>query len=98
MSSFALLWQEKVTKEVNFILANQETIQSQITQLEAAIKQMEVSCAVSVLTLTCDVPHTVCWLCNYSLLGLIEVTFPCGLELNSCFFAKNNTDLINNML
>uniref|UniRef100_A0A4W6FTM7 Tripartite motif containing 46 n=1 Tax=Lates calcarifer TaxID=8187 RepID=A0A4W6FTM7_LATCA len=32
---------DKVTKEVNFILANQETIQSQITQLEAAIKQME---------------------------------------------------------
>uniref|UniRef100_A0A4W6FTP1 Tripartite motif containing 46 n=1 Tax=Lates calcarifer TaxID=8187 RepID=A0A4W6FTP1_LATCA len=27
----------------NFILANQETIQSQITQLEAAIKQMEVN-------------------------------------------------------
>uniref|UniRef100_A0A4W6FTK2 Tripartite motif containing 46 n=1 Tax=Lates calcarifer TaxID=8187 RepID=A0A4W6FTK2_LATCA len=34
---------DKVTKEVNFILANQETIQSQITQLEAAIKQMEVN-------------------------------------------------------
>uniref|UniRef100_A0A8C4GRR2 Tripartite motif containing 46a n=1 Tax=Dicentrarchus labrax TaxID=13489 RepID=A0A8C4GRR2_DICLA len=32
---------DKVTKEINFILANQETIQSQITQLEAAIKQME---------------------------------------------------------
>uniref|UniRef100_A0A8C4GRR0 Tripartite motif containing 46a n=1 Tax=Dicentrarchus labrax TaxID=13489 RepID=A0A8C4GRR0_DICLA len=34
---------DKVTKEINFILANQETIQSQITQLEAAIKQMEVN-------------------------------------------------------
>uniref|UniRef100_A0A3P9CE29 Tripartite motif containing 46 n=1 Tax=Maylandia zebra TaxID=106582 RepID=A0A3P9CE29_9CICH len=33
---------DKITKEVNFILANQETIQSQITQLEAAIKHMEV--------------------------------------------------------
>uniref|UniRef100_A0A665VMZ9 Tripartite motif containing 46a n=1 Tax=Echeneis naucrates TaxID=173247 RepID=A0A665VMZ9_ECHNA len=32
---------DKMTKEVNFILANQETIKSQITQLEAAIKQME---------------------------------------------------------
>uniref|UniRef100_A0A3Q3M2L5 Tripartite motif containing 46a n=1 Tax=Mastacembelus armatus TaxID=205130 RepID=A0A3Q3M2L5_9TELE len=32
---------EKVTKEVSFILANQETIQSQVTKLEAAIKQME---------------------------------------------------------
>ena len=43
MSTFLLVLQDKVTKEVNFILANQETIQSQITQLEAAIKQMEVS-------------------------------------------------------
>uniref|UniRef100_A0A3B4TPE3 Tripartite motif containing 46 n=1 Tax=Seriola dumerili TaxID=41447 RepID=A0A3B4TPE3_SERDU len=34
---------DKVTKEVNFILANQDIIQSQITQLEAAIKQMEVN-------------------------------------------------------
>uniref|UniRef100_A0A3Q1BC81 Tripartite motif containing 46a n=1 Tax=Amphiprion ocellaris TaxID=80972 RepID=A0A3Q1BC81_AMPOC len=33
---------DKITKEVNFILANQETIQSQITQLEAAIKHMEI--------------------------------------------------------
>lgn len=31
-----------MAKEVNFILTNQETIQNQITQLEAAIKQMEV--------------------------------------------------------
>uniref|UniRef100_A0A7N8WIR0 Tripartite motif containing 46a n=1 Tax=Mastacembelus armatus TaxID=205130 RepID=A0A7N8WIR0_9TELE len=30
-------------KEVSFILANQETIQSQVTKLEAAIKQMEVN-------------------------------------------------------
>lgn len=35
--------QDKMNKEVGFILANQETIRSQITQLEAAIKQMEVN-------------------------------------------------------
>lgn len=35
--------QDKINKEVGFILANQETIQSQITQLEAAVKQMEVN-------------------------------------------------------
>lgn len=34
--------QEKVIKEVNFILANQDVIQNQISQLEDAIKQMEV--------------------------------------------------------
>uniref|UniRef100_A0A8C3G0U8 Tripartite motif containing 46 n=1 Tax=Cyclopterus lumpus TaxID=8103 RepID=A0A8C3G0U8_CYCLU len=38
---------DKVTKEVNFVVANQETIQSQITQLEAAIKQMEREDALS---------------------------------------------------
>ena len=37
-----LALQDKISKELSFILANQETIQSQITQLEAAIKQMEV--------------------------------------------------------
>ena len=42
-ATYVLVLQDKVTKEVNFILANQETIQSQITQLEAAIKQMEVN-------------------------------------------------------
>uniref|UniRef100_A0A8C2ZEN4 Tripartite motif containing 46 n=1 Tax=Cyclopterus lumpus TaxID=8103 RepID=A0A8C2ZEN4_CYCLU len=41
---------DKVTKEVNFVVANQETIQSQITQLEAAIKQMEVNLALNQLT------------------------------------------------
>lgn len=46
-----LVFQDKVTKEVNFILANQETIQSQITQLEDAIKQMEVNYLFSVLYL-----------------------------------------------
>ncbi|XP_060906663.1 tripartite motif-containing protein 46 isoform X2 [Labrus mixtus] len=43
---------EKVTKEMNFILANQETIQSQITQLEAAIKQMEANSTVALRQLT----------------------------------------------
>ncbi|XP_041798931.1 tripartite motif-containing protein 46 isoform X2 [Chelmon rostratus] len=43
---------DKVTKEVNFILANQETIQSQITQLEAVIKQMEANSAVALHQLT----------------------------------------------
>ena len=41
--AFVLVLQDKVNKEVNYILANQETIQSQITQLEAAIKQTEVN-------------------------------------------------------
>ncbi|XP_034409998.1 tripartite motif-containing protein 46 isoform X1 [Cyclopterus lumpus] len=43
---------DKVTKEVNFVVANQETIQSQITQLEAAIKQMEANSAVALNQLT----------------------------------------------
>ncbi|KAF3691957.1 Tripartite motif-containing protein 46 Gene Y protein [Channa argus] len=43
---------EKIAKEVNFILANQDTIQSQITQLEAAIKQMEANSAVALQQLT----------------------------------------------
>ncbi|XP_034030643.1 tripartite motif-containing protein 46 [Thalassophryne amazonica] len=38
---------DKVNKEVNYILANQETIQSQITQLESAIKQMEANSVVA---------------------------------------------------
>uniref|UniRef100_A0A3B4TPL5 Tripartite motif containing 46 n=1 Tax=Seriola dumerili TaxID=41447 RepID=A0A3B4TPL5_SERDU len=43
---------DKVTKEVNFILANQDIIQSQITQLEAAIKQMEANSAAALQQLT----------------------------------------------
>lgn len=43
VSPFVLVSQDKIAKEANFILANQETIQSQITQVEAAIKQMEVN-------------------------------------------------------
>ncbi|XP_029360427.1 tripartite motif-containing protein 46 isoform X2 [Echeneis naucrates] len=43
---------DKMTKEVNFILANQETIKSQITQLEAAIKQMEANSAAALQQLT----------------------------------------------
>ncbi len=55
-----LVLQDKVTKEVNFILANQETIQSQITQLEAAIKQMEVNYLFSVLHFRCFVKVPLC--------------------------------------
>lgn len=40
---FLFLFQDKITKEVNFILANQEIIQSQTTHLDDAIKQMEVN-------------------------------------------------------
>ncbi|XP_075321671.1 tripartite motif-containing protein 46 isoform X1 [Odontesthes bonariensis] len=43
---------DKITKGVSFILANQEIIQSQITQLEAAIKQMEANSAVALQQLT----------------------------------------------
>ncbi|CAN9513604.1 unnamed protein product [Ophioblennius macclurei] len=43
---------EKITKEVNFILANQGTIQSQITQLEGAIKLMEANGAVALQHMT----------------------------------------------
>ncbi|KAK2844609.1 hypothetical protein Q5P01_011268 [Channa striata] len=43
---------EKIGKEVSFILANQDTIQSQITQVEAAIKQMEANSSVALQQLT----------------------------------------------
>ncbi|XP_061885931.1 tripartite motif-containing protein 46 isoform X2 [Entelurus aequoreus] len=43
---------DQLTQQVNYILANQETIQSQITQLEAAIKQMEANSAVALHQLT----------------------------------------------
>lgn len=36
------LWQEKITKEMNYILSNQDTVLSQITQLESSITQTEV--------------------------------------------------------
>lgn len=39
----SLVLQDKIAKEVNFILSNQETIQNQISQLEAAVKHMEVN-------------------------------------------------------
>ncbi|XP_077577865.1 tripartite motif-containing protein 46 [Stigmatopora nigra] len=38
---------DQLTKEVSYILANQETIQSQITKLEEAIKQMEANSTVA---------------------------------------------------
>uniref|UniRef100_A0A3B4TQ34 Tripartite motif containing 46 n=1 Tax=Seriola dumerili TaxID=41447 RepID=A0A3B4TQ34_SERDU len=56
---------DKVTKEVNFILANQDIIQSQITQLEAAIKQMEVNQLFSVLFYLCFVKAAVSSLSLY---------------------------------
>lgn len=45
--STIFVFQDKVIKELNFILANQDIIQNQITQLEDAIKQMEVKYRVS---------------------------------------------------
>ncbi|KAM6968181.1 tripartite motif-containing protein 46 [Aplochiton taeniatus] len=38
---------EKINKEMNYILSNQEMVQSQITQLESAITQMELNSAVA---------------------------------------------------
>ncbi|XP_072572789.1 tripartite motif-containing protein 46 isoform X3 [Paramormyrops kingsleyae] len=38
---------EKITKGINYILANQETVQAQITQLENAITQTEVNSATA---------------------------------------------------
>lgn len=37
-----LIWQEKITKEMNYILSNQDTVLAQITQLESSITQTEV--------------------------------------------------------
>ncbi|XP_046872487.1 tripartite motif-containing protein 46 isoform X2 [Hypomesus transpacificus] len=37
---------DKIIKELNYILTNQETVQSQISQLESAITQMELNSAV----------------------------------------------------
>lgn len=36
------IWQEKITKEMNYIQSNQDTVLSQITQLESSITQTEV--------------------------------------------------------
>ncbi|XP_026140456.1 tripartite motif-containing protein 46 [Carassius auratus] len=38
---------EKITKEMNYILANQESVQAQITQVESGIAQTEVNSAVA---------------------------------------------------
>ncbi|XP_056142427.1 tripartite motif-containing protein 46 [Lampris incognitus] len=38
---------DKIAKEVNYVLANQETVQKQISRLESAIAQMEVNSAVA---------------------------------------------------
>ncbi|XP_051577678.1 tripartite motif-containing protein 46-like isoform X2 [Myxocyprinus asiaticus] len=38
---------EKITKEINYILANQDAVQAQITQVESGIAQTEVNSAVA---------------------------------------------------
>ncbi|KAL7875050.1 hypothetical protein SRHO_G00060200 [Serrasalmus rhombeus] len=38
---------DKITKEMNYVLANQEMVQAQITQVESAIAQTEVNSAVA---------------------------------------------------
>ncbi|KAL1259413.1 hypothetical protein QQF64_009990, partial [Cirrhinus molitorella] len=38
---------EKITKEMNYILANQDSVQAQITQVESGIAQTEVNSAVA---------------------------------------------------
>ncbi|XP_028985315.1 tripartite motif-containing protein 46 [Betta splendens] len=43
---------EKISKEVDFILSNQETIQTQISQLEAAVKHMEANSAAALQQVT----------------------------------------------
>ncbi|KAJ8287920.1 hypothetical protein COCON_G00005790 [Conger conger] len=43
---------DKITKGINFILANQETVQAQITQLENAIMQTEMNSGVALEQLT----------------------------------------------
>lgn len=39
---FCFVLKEKITKEMNYILSNQDTVLSQITQLESSITQTEV--------------------------------------------------------
>lgn len=48
--------QEKITKEMNYILSNQDTVLSQITQLESSITQTEV---ISTLTLQNVAKHVI---------------------------------------
>ncbi|KAM3872794.1 tripartite motif-containing protein 46 [Diretmus argenteus] len=43
---------DKIIKEINYILANQDTVQNQISQLESVITQMEVNSAVAQEQLT----------------------------------------------
>uniref|UniRef100_A0A667Z1X5 Tripartite motif containing 46 n=1 Tax=Myripristis murdjan TaxID=586833 RepID=A0A667Z1X5_9TELE len=43
---------DKIIKEINYILANQETVQNQISDLESTISQMEVNSAVAQEQLT----------------------------------------------
>lgn len=49
--TFVLFLKEKITKEMNYILSNQDTVLSQITQLESSITQTEV-CGISSYSLS----------------------------------------------
>lgn len=77
LNIFVPLFQDKLTKEVNFILANQETIQSQITHLDDAIKQMEVNFFYAIMYLCTDPligpPEACC--CTAALMGVLSRSF-----------------------
>ncbi len=49
--------QEKITKEMNYILANQESVQAQITQVESGIAQTEVHSSGVLIILSVFVRH-----------------------------------------
>lgn len=49
--------QEKITKEMNYILGNQDSIQAQITQVESGIAQTEVNSTVVLITLSVLMRH-----------------------------------------
>lgn len=49
--------QEKITKEMNYILANQDSVQAQITQVESGIAQTEVHSTGVLIMLSVFVRH-----------------------------------------
>lgn len=49
--------QEKITKEMNYILGNQDSIQAQITQVESGIAQTEVHSTVVLIILSVFMRH-----------------------------------------
>ncbi|XP_028833462.1 tripartite motif-containing protein 46 isoform X1 [Denticeps clupeoides] len=51
---------EKITKEINFILANQELVQAQINHLEDAITQMELNSSLAQEQLSASVSQLRC--------------------------------------